>query len=115
MAFKLQESKVKQRIADASKTVEVIERMKLIEVATQEVSRRRAELEATILRPAEAEKFKTQVMAAANHKKTILEAEGAAMAIDMKVPASYADCPCLTHDFLIHISVSRAKLKHWRC
>ena len=85
LATKLQESKVRQRIMDASKSVEVIERIKMIEVAEQEVARKKCELDSKVLKPAEAEKIKMQVLAEANHKKSVIEAEGAAAALDMKV------------------------------
>ena len=70
---------------DASKTVEVIERIKMIEVAEQEVARKKCELDSKVLKPAEAEKIKTQVLAQANHKKCVIEAEGVAAALEMKV------------------------------
>ena len=84
MAFKLQESKVKQLIKEEEKTTEVIERMKLIEVAEQEVARRQCELSAKIRKPAEAEKFRCEVMAEANKQNTTLEASGAAETLMMK-------------------------------
>lgn len=65
-------------------TVDVIERMKLIEVAEQEVARRNCELEAKIKRPAEAEKYRLEVISAANKQKTVLEASAAAEAIALK-------------------------------
>ena len=70
---------------DASKTVEVIERIKMIEVAEQEVARKKCELDSKVLKPAEAEKIKTQVLAQANHEKCVIEAEGVAAALEMKV------------------------------
>ena len=39
---------VKQRIAEEARTVDVIERMKLIEVAEQEVARRERELDSKV-------------------------------------------------------------------
>ena len=47
-------------------TTEIVERMKLIEVSEQEVARRQCELDAKIKKPAEAEKFKLEIMAEAN-------------------------------------------------
>ena len=88
LAFKLQESKIKQRITEEAKTVDVIERMKLIEVAEQEVARRHCELESKIKRPADVEKLKLEVIAEATHKKTLIEAEGEADAIAMKGEAN---------------------------
>lgn len=84
MAFTLQESKVKQRIQEEAKTVDVIERMKLIEVAEQEVSRRYCELDSKIKKPADAEKMRLEIIAHANHQRTLLEAAGQAEAIGLK-------------------------------
>ncbi len=84
MAFKLQEAKVKQRISEEKKTVELVERMKLIQVQEEEIARRKCELESKILRPADADKSKMQVLAEANHKRCVMEAEGSAAAVDMK-------------------------------
>ncbi|XP_059087192.1 flotillin-1-like [Tigriopus californicus] len=84
MAFTLQESKVKQRIQEEAKTVDVIERMKLIEVAEQEVSRRYCELDSKIKKPADAEKMRLEILAHANHQRTLLEAAGQAEAIGLK-------------------------------
>ena len=61
---------------DASKSVEVTERIKMIEVAEQEVARKKCELESKVLKPAAAEKIKMQVLAEAHHKKSVIEAEG---------------------------------------
>ena len=66
LAYKLQEAKVRQRIKEETMTTEIVERMKLIEVSEQEVARRQCELDAKIKKPAEAEKFKLEIMAEAN-------------------------------------------------
>jgi len=65
-------------------TTDIIERMKLIEVAEQEVARRQCELDAKIRRPAEAEKYRCEAMAVANKQKTTLEASGVAEGLMMK-------------------------------
>jgi len=84
MAYKLQESVVKQKIKEETMTTDIIERMKLIEVAEQEVARRQCELDAKIRKPAEAEKFRCETMAVANKQKTTLEASGVAEGLMMK-------------------------------
>ena len=84
MAYKLQESIVKQKIKEETMTTDIIERMKLIEVAEQEVARRQCELDAKIRRPAEAEKYRCEAMAVANKQKTTLEASGVAEGLMMK-------------------------------
>merc|ERR1719367_1077208 len=80
LAYKLQEAKVRQRIKEEMMTTEIIERMKLIEVSEQEVSRKEKELDAKVMKPAEAEKHRCVVMAEATKSKTLSEAEGAAEA-----------------------------------
>lgn len=84
LAYKLQESKVKQRIKEETMTTDIIERMKLIDVAEQEVSRRLAELESKIRKPAEAEKYRLEVLAEANKQRTVLEALAMSESIAMK-------------------------------
>merc|ERR1719464_2529913 len=84
LAFKLQESKVKQRIKEETMTTEIIERMKLIDVSEQEVARKACELEAKIKKPAEAEKHRLSVLAEASKSKTLSEASGAAEGIALK-------------------------------
>ncbi len=84
LAFKLQESKVKQRIKEETMTTDIIERMKLIDVAEQEVARRHAELEAKIRKPAEAEKYRLEILAEANKQRTVLEALALSESVAMK-------------------------------
>merc|ERR1719400_76938 len=84
MAYKLQESIVKQKIKEETMSTDIVERMKLIEVAEQEVARRQCELDAKIRKPAEAEKFRCETMATANKQKTTLEASGVAEGLMMK-------------------------------
>ncbi len=65
-------------------TVDVIERMKLIEVAEQEVQRRECELEAKVKRMAEAEKHRLETLSSANHQRALTEASGHAEAIALR-------------------------------
>ena len=65
-------------------TTDIIERMKLIEVAEQEIGRRQAEMEAKIRKPAEAEKYRCEVLSEANKQRTVLEALALSEAISMK-------------------------------
>lgn len=84
LAYKLQECKVRQRIKEETMTTEIIERMKFIEVAEQEVARKQCELDAKIRKPADAEKYRCQIMAEANKQKTLCEAASASDAIAMR-------------------------------
>lgn len=58
LAFELQAAKTKQRIKEEQMQIDVVERTQQIAVQEQEIQRRERELEATVRRPAEAEKFR---------------------------------------------------------
>ena len=58
LAYELQAAKTKQRIKEEQMQILVVERTQEIAVQDQEIQRRERELEATIRRPAEAEKYK---------------------------------------------------------
>ena len=72
---------VEQEVQKEAMQVEIVKKQKEIELQEQEVLRREKELEATIRKPAEAEKFKTEVEAEAERIKRQKEAEGQASAI----------------------------------
>ena len=61
-----------------------LESIYFTEVSEQEVSRKEKELDAKVMKPAEAEKHRCVVMAEATKSKTLSEAEGAAEAVAMK-------------------------------
>lgn len=62
MAFELQSAKTKQRIMEEQMQVKVVERGQEIAVQEQEMMRREKELEATVRRPANAEKFRLDIL-----------------------------------------------------
>jgi len=84
LAFQLQAAKVHQRIKEETMNIEIVDRMNQIEIQEKEIERRKRELEARIKVPANAEKYKCEILAEANKKKAILEAEAQAEAITMK-------------------------------
>lgn len=59
MAFELQAAKTKQRIMEEQMQVKVVERSQEIAVQEQEMMRRERELDATVRRPADAEKYRS--------------------------------------------------------
>ena len=75
LAFQLQEAKTRQDIRQEELEVEVIERRKMIEIETEEITRRERELDASIRRPAEAERDQLQTVAAGEKAKIVAEAE----------------------------------------
>ena len=64
--------------------IDIVERMKQIEIQEQEIQRRKRELDARIRAPATAEKYKAEIIAGANKKRAILEAEAQAEALTIK-------------------------------
>jgi flotillin len=84
LAYALQEAKTKQDIRQEEIQIDVIERQKQIEVQQQEVQRREQELDATVRRPAEAERFQLQTIAQGNKARVVAEAEAEAEAIRVR-------------------------------
>ncbi len=81
LAYQLQEAKTKQEIRQEEIQIDVVERQKLIEVQEQEVQRKEQELDATVRRPASAERFQLETVAEGNKSRVIAEAEAEAEAI----------------------------------
>jgi len=84
LAFQLQAAKVHQKIKEENMNIDIVERMKQIEIQEQEIQRRKKELDARIRAPATAEKYKSEIIAVANKKRAILEAEAQAEALTIK-------------------------------
>ncbi|XP_063984268.1 flotillin-1 isoform X2 [Diachasmimorpha longicaudata] len=84
MAFELQAAKTKQRIMEEQMQVKVVERGQEIAVQEQEMMRREKELDATVRRPADAEKYRLEKMAEANKLRLVMEAEAEAEAIKVR-------------------------------
>ncbi|XP_003738862.1 flotillin-1 [Galendromus occidentalis] len=84
LAYSLQEAKTRQRIKEEQMQVKVVERTQAIQVQEQEILRKEKELEATVRRPAEAEKYRLEKLAEANKNRVVLEAEAEAEAIRLK-------------------------------
>lgn len=81
MAYELQAAKTKQRIKEEQMQIKVVERTQEIAVQDQELIRRERELEATVNRPAEAEKYRMEKIAEANRNRVVLEAEAEAESV----------------------------------
>ena len=58
LAFELQAAKVKQRLREEEMQIQVVERTQQILVQEQEILRKEKELDATVRRPAAAEKYR---------------------------------------------------------
>ena len=83
LAYALQEAVTQQDIREQELQVEVVERTKQIEVEQQEIARRERELEAGVKRPAEAERYRLETIAAGEKSRVVAEAEAAAEAITL--------------------------------
>merc|ERR1711936_1509817 len=94
LAYELQAAKTKQRIKEENMQIKVIERTQEISIQEQEIMRRERELDSSVRRPAEAEKFKQEKLAEANRNKSIMEAEAEAEAIALKGEAEAFAIEC---------------------
>jgi len=83
LAYKLQETKTHQQIREEEIQIEVIERRKRIELQEQEALRKEVELDATVRKPAEAEKYRLETIAEGEKAKIIAQAEAKAELIRM--------------------------------
>lgn len=77
-AYKLQEARALQAVKAEEMQIQVIEREKLIELETKEIERRERELEATVKKQAEAERFAQEQRAEA--ERYLIEAKAKAEA-----------------------------------
>jgi len=84
LAYDLQAAITKQQIKEEEMQIKVIERAQAINVQMQEIRRREKELDATVRKPAEAEKFKVEKIAEANRNRVILEAEAESESIRIR-------------------------------
>jgi len=84
LAYSLQAAKTRQAIKEEQMQITVIERAQQIQVQEQEIVRRERELDATIRKPAEAEKYRLEKLAEANRNRIMFEAQAAAQAIQLK-------------------------------
>jgi flotillin len=80
LAYLLQQNITNQEVRAEEIQIEIVEKQKQIEVQQQEVQRRERELEATVRKPAEAERYRIETLANAKRSQTETEAAGNAAA-----------------------------------
>src|SRR6202051_380066 len=80
LAYDLQKFKTGQLVKAEEIQVNIVEKQKQIELQQQEIMRRQRELEATIQKPADAERYKVETLANARKFQLETEAAGAASA-----------------------------------
>ncbi len=81
LAYSLQENITNQTVMAEEVQIEVVNKQKQIEVQQQEALRKEQELDATVRKPAEAERYKVQTLAEAEQFQLQTEAAGEAEAI----------------------------------
>ncbi len=80
LAYKLQETKTSQAVKEQEIQIEVVAKQKQIEVQQQEAMRKEKELEATVRKPADSERYRIETLADAEKFKRLAEAQGLAAA-----------------------------------
>ena len=90
LAYELQATKIRQQIRQEEIQIQVVERQKQIEVQQQEVLRRERELDATVRKPAESERYRVEMIAEANRARVVAEANAEAEAIRLRGEAEAA-------------------------
>lgn len=80
LAYDLQKYKTNQAVKAEEIQVMVVEKERMISVQEKEIARRQKELDATINKPADAEKYKIETLANAQRYKIMTEANGHANA-----------------------------------
>lgn len=81
LAYDLQKYKTNQRVKAEEIQVIVVEKQRMVEVQENEIMRKQKELDATINKPADAEKYRIEALANAEKFKLQAEAEGKGQAI----------------------------------
>ncbi|XP_063281001.1 flotillin-1 isoform X1 [Prinia subflava] len=81
LAFQLQAARSQQAIAAQRGEVALVERAQQAQLQEQEVGRRCQELEATVRKPAEAERYRLERLAEAQRTQVLLQAEAEAEAL----------------------------------
>jgi flotillin len=84
LAYDLQKFKTNQLVKAEEIQVSIIEKQKQIELQQQEIQRRQRELEAGVQKPADAERYRVETLAAATKFQLETEAAGAASAAKAK-------------------------------
>ncbi|THD19379.1 Flotillin [Fasciola gigantica] len=84
MAYELQAAKTRQKIKEEEMQILVVERTQQIQVEELENVRQQRHLDATIRKPAEAERFRLERLAEADRIRLIAEAEAEAEAIRLR-------------------------------
>ncbi|SCZ05867.1 flotillin family protein [Alkaliphilus peptidifermentans] len=84
LAYEIEQNKVKKEVTETEMAVELLRREKQIELAERDAIKREKELEASIRKDADAQKYKFEKEAEANKFKEIQDAEARARSIELE-------------------------------
>lgn len=90
LSYDLQRFKIAQQVKAEEIQVGIVEKQKAVELQAQEILRREKELVATVLKPAEAERQKVELLAEAEHYRLKAEGQGKAEEIRARGTAEAA-------------------------
>nr|CAH8833849.1 unnamed protein product [Trichobilharzia regenti] len=97
LAYELQAAKVKQKIKEEEMQITVLEKTQQIQVEELEIVRQERHLDATIRKPAEAERFRLERLAEADRLRLIAEAEAEAESIRLRGRAEAEALEAIAH------------------
>jgi flotillin len=121
LAYPLQQNIENQKIKAEEVQIEVVAKQKQIEVQEQEALRKEKELEATVRKPADAERYRVQTLAAARQFQLQTEASGEAAAIrqrgeaeaDASKARGLAEAEVIRQQGLSEAEATRKKAEAW--
>lgn len=111
LAYQLQEAKTRQQIRREELQIEVVERQKQIEVQEQEIIRRERELDATVRRPADAERYRLETIAEGDKAHVVVEATAEAEAIKLR---GEAEADAIRARGLAEADAMKRKAEAWK-
>ncbi len=110
LSYDLHRYRIAQRVKAEEIQVGIVEREKLIELEEREVARKERELLATVLKPAQVERQRTEVLAEAERYR--LEAEGAGRAEEIKARGA-AEAEVIRMKGLAEAEAMQRKAESW--
>ncbi|CAH8431844.1 unnamed protein product [Schistosoma margrebowiei] len=97
LAYELQAAKVKQQIKEEEMQITVLEKTQQIQVEELEIVRQERHLDATVRKPAEAERFRLERLAEADRLRLTAEAEAEAESIRLRGLAEAEALKAIAH------------------
>jgi len=110
LSYDLHRYRIAQRVKAEEIQVGIVEREKLVELEEREVARKEKELQATVLKPAQVERQRTEILAEAERYR--LEAEGLGRAEEIKARGA-AEAEVIRMKGLAEAEAMRRKAESW--